>query len=148
EFWLEDGDYVAQAGRTFKGRKEIEAALEKQFAASKGGKLHITPTELRIVNGDLAIEDGVTEIVYPNDPPTATRFTAIHVKKDGKWYLASVRDAILVPPSNHEKLSELAWLEGNWTDEADKGEVAKASYSWAENGNFLVSSFATTVKDV
>lgn len=149
DFWTEDGDYVDQAGHALKGRKAIAAAFEKQFAVAKGAKLHITTTALHVVNGDLAIEDGVTEIVYPNDiPPTAAHYTAIHVKKDGKWQLASVRDAILVPASNHEKLSELAWLEGDWMDEAEKGEQAKASYSWAENDNFLVSNFATTLKDV
>jgi uncharacterized protein (TIGR02246 family) len=147
-FWTEDGDYIDQAGTVLSGRKEIAAAYEKQFAAARGAKLHITTTALR-VKGDMALEDGTTEIVYPGDvPPTGARYTAVHVKKDGQWYLASVRDAILVAPSHHGHLAELAWLAGDWTGEADKGEVAKASYSWAENDNFLVSSFATTLKEV
>jgi uncharacterized protein (TIGR02246 family) len=149
EFWTADGDYVDQAGHTLSGRKAIEAAFEKQFAATKGAKLRIRTAALRFVKPDLAIEDGTTELLYPNDaPPTGARYTAVHVKQDGKWYLASVRDAILVPPSNHEHLEELAWLTGEWVDEAEKGEVAKATYSWAENDNFLVSAFVTTLKDV
>jgi uncharacterized protein (TIGR02246 family) len=149
EFWIADGDYVDQAGHTLSGRKAIQGAFEKQFAAAKGAKLRIFTKSLRVVNGDLAIEDGLTELVYPNDvPPTTARYTAVHVKKDGQWHLASVRDAAYVPPSNHEHLEELAWLAGDWVSEAEKGEGARASYSWAENDNFLVSSFATTLKDV
>jgi uncharacterized protein (TIGR02246 family) len=148
-FWTEDGDYVDQAGHALSGRKAIQEAFEKQFAVAKGAKLRIDATSLRFVKPDLAIEDGTTELDYGNDaPPTSARYTAVHVKQDGHWMLASVRDAILVPPSNHDYLRELDWLAGEWVDEAAKGEVAKASYSWAENDNFLVSSFAVTLKDV
>jgi uncharacterized protein (TIGR02246 family) len=148
-FWTEDGDYVDQAGHTLKGRKAIQEAFEQEFAAAKGAKLHIDSTSLRFVKPDLAIEDGTTEVEYGNDtPPTSARYTAVHVKQGGQWYLASVRDAILVPPSSHDYLRDLGWLEGEWTDEAQKGELAKASFSWAENDNFLVSTFAVTLKDV
>ncbi|HKI35113.1 MAG TPA: SgcJ/EcaC family oxidoreductase [Gemmataceae bacterium] len=148
-FWTPDGDYVDQAGTTLSGRKAIQGAFEKQFAAAKGAKLRIATKSLRFVKGDLAIEDGTTEILYPNDiPPTGARYTALHVKQDGKWYLASVRDAVYVPPSNHDKLRELEWLAGEWVNAAEKGEAAKATYSWAENDNFLVSSFVAAFKDV
>jgi hypothetical protein len=39
-------------------------------------------------------------------------------------------------------------LTGDWVDESEKGEVGSVSYSWAENDNFLVASFVTTLKDV
>jgi uncharacterized protein (TIGR02246 family) len=148
-FWTADGDYVDQAGHALHGRQAIQEAFEKQFAVAKGAKVRIDTISLRFLKPDFAIEDGTTELVYANDiPPTAARYTAIHVKQDGQWYLASVRDAILVPPSNHEHLRELEWLAGEWVDEAEKGEMAKVTYSWAENDNFLVSSFVTTLKDV
>jgi hypothetical protein len=62
--------------------------------------------------------------------------------------LQSVHDAVADPPSNAEHLEDLEWLIGYWTGEAKKGESATASYDWAENQNFIVSSFATTVDDV
>ena len=149
EFWTADGDYVDAAGHTFKGHKDIQAAFEKQFEAGKGGKLHINTKSLRVIKDDLAIEDGTTEVTYPGDaPPTAARYTAIHIKQGGQWLLASVRDAAYEPPSHHEELSGLDWLEGDWADEAEKGETAKASYTWAENDNFLVCSSVATLKDV
>jgi uncharacterized protein (TIGR02246 family) len=148
-FWAPDGDYVDKARTTFKGRKAIEAAFQKQFAVARGGKLRIHTTSLRFVTPDCAVEDGTTEVAYPDDaPPIATRYTAIHVKKEGQWLLASVRDAVAVPPSNHEHLQDLDWLTGHWEDEVQKGEVGRISYSWAENDNFLVGTFTTTLKDV
>jgi uncharacterized protein (TIGR02246 family) len=149
EFWTTDGDYVDQAGHNLSGRKAIQEAFEQQFATAKGAKLKIMPASTRFVKPDLAIEDGTTELYYgPDTPPTGARYTAVHVKQDGQWYLASVRDAILVPPSNHDNLRDLDFLAGDWVDEAEKGESARASFSWAENDNFLVSHFAVTLKDV
>src|SRR4029077_7619432 len=101
-FWTMDSDYTDQTGHTLKGRDAIEGAFKKQFAATKGAKLRITATSLRFLKDDIAIEDGTTELVYGNDaPPTTARYTAIHVKQDGNWYLASVREAVYVAPSNH-----------------------------------------------
>ena len=37
---------------------------------------------------------------------------------------------------------------GDWKGEADKGESGTASYSWAENQNFIVSEFATTLNGI
>src|SRR5262249_15428146 len=147
-FWAPDGDYEDQAGTLLKGRQAIEAAFARQFAASKGGKLRIDPTALRFIKPDLAIEDGTTAVVYPDAPPIASRYTAVLVKQDGQWYLASVRDAVAVPPSNHAQLRDLDWLTGEWVDESEKGEVGRVSYAWAENDNFLVATFATTLKGV
>src|SRR5262249_37453224 len=45
-FFTSDADYVDQAGNTLSGRKAIEAAFEKQFAARKDGRLRIDTTAL------------------------------------------------------------------------------------------------------
>jgi uncharacterized protein (TIGR02246 family) len=149
EFWTADADYVDQAGRTVKGKKNIEKNYEKLFAERKGAKLFINVTSRRFLKPDLAIEDGITEVL-PADggPPTNARYTAVHIKQDGQWLLASVRESVPQPPSNFEHLEALEWLVGDWEDEAEKGASAKFSYSWAENKNFLVASFATTLNNV
>ena len=67
------------------------------------------------------------------------------MKKDGEWFLQSVRDSVPHPRSNAAHLEPLEWLIGEWAGEATKGESATASYDWAENQNFIVSSFATTL---
>ena len=145
-FWTPDATYVDQAGREYKGRTAIERLYEKAFAANKGAKLAIHVTSTRHLAPDVVIDDGITQVTPANgDPGITTRFSAVLVKKDGVWYLQSVRDAVAHPPSNAEHLEGLEWLIGEWTGEAEKGESATASYDWEENQNFIVSSFATTV---
>jgi uncharacterized protein (TIGR02246 family) len=145
-FWTPDATYVDQVGHEYKGRAAIEKLYEKVFAARKGAKLAIHVTSFKRLSPDVTIEDGVTEVT-PADggPGTAARFTAILVKKDGEWFLQSVRDSVPHPPSNARHLEDLEWLIGEWAGEATKGESATASYEWAENQNFIVSSFATTL---
>src|SRR5262249_18463544 len=106
-------------------------------------------TSARMVGTDVALEDGITEVT-PADggPPTVARFSAVLGRKDGGWYFESVHDSIARPPSNVEHFEDLQWLIGDWVGEADKGESSTASYSWAENQNFIVSSFATTLNGI
>lgn len=148
-FWTEDADYVDQIGRQYKGRAAIEKMYEKLFAGKKGMKLNIIVTSARMVGTDVALEDGITEVTPAGGGlPSAARFSAVLVKKEGSWYFESVRDSVPHPPSNAEHFEDLEWLLGEWTGEAEKGESARASYAWAENRNFIVSSFATTVDGV
>ena len=148
-FWTPDGSYVDQSGREYKGRAALEKLYEKVFAAGKGAKLTIHVTSIKLLAPDVGVEEGITE-VKPADggPGTAARFSAVLVKKDGEWYFESVRDSLARPPSNAKHFDDLEWLIGNWTGESTKGESARASYAWAENQNFIVSSFATTLDGV
>ncbi|MCI0457123.1 MAG: SgcJ/EcaC family oxidoreductase [Gemmataceae bacterium] len=148
-FWTPDGDYLDQDGRRLKGRKAIEEAMRGFFAENKGAKLRINIDSVRLVTPDLAIEDGTTDVI-PADgtPPSRTRYTIVHVKQSGQWLLASVREAPFVVPTHSEHLRELEWLIGGWADEEEKGEVAHALFSWTSNGNFILSSFSTSVKGI
>ncbi len=148
-FWTPDGDYVDQAGHALRGRKAIESAFRKQFANAPGAKLRVHPTAFRLVKPDLAIEDGITEVFLAGGGlPAVTRYTSVHIKQDGQWYLASVRDSVALPPSHYEHLHALEWLVGHWADETTKGDVARVSYGWAEGRHFLLGRLTTTVKDV
>jgi uncharacterized protein (TIGR02246 family) len=148
-FWTEDATYVDQVGHEFKGRAAIEKQYEKVFAARKGAKLAIHVTGSKMVTPDVMLNDGVTEVTpAQGGPGTTARFSAVLVKKDGQWYLQSVRDAVAAPPSNGDHLEDIEWLIGEWTGESDKGDSGNASYTWAENDNFIVSEFATTLNGI
>jgi uncharacterized protein (TIGR02246 family) len=148
-FWTEDGEYINLAGTQLKGRAAIEESFKKIFAEEKGAKLQINTTAIRFVTPDLAIEDGTTTAAMPgNGPPMVAKYMIVHVKKDGDWYLASVRDSEAQAPSNFEHLRDLAWLIGEWVDEDSKGAVASVSYEFTENRNFIVSNLVAAIKDV
>jgi uncharacterized protein (TIGR02246 family) len=148
-FWTPEGDLVDEDGRQIKGRAAIQKLYEKVFAGHKGAKLTVTVISARLVTPDVALEDGITEVAPPDGgPPATSRFSAVLVKKDGEWYFESVRESAAHPPSNAEHFEDIDWLIGDWTSDAVKGESAKATYAWAENQNFIVCSFATTLNDV
>jgi uncharacterized protein (TIGR02246 family) len=145
-FWTEDAKYVDQVGREHKGRAAIEKLFTQTFAARKDAKLAIQVTSVKQLTPDVVLEDGFTEVTpAAGGAGTTAAFSAVLVKKDGEWFVQSIRDAIAQPPSNAEHFEGLEWLIGDWTGEAEKGESGRASYDWAENGNFIVSSFATTL---
>jgi uncharacterized protein (TIGR02246 family) len=148
-FWTPDGDYTDETGKHLKGREAIEKAFVEMFAENKGLKLRINSDSLRFVTAEVAIEDGTTEVIPPDGgPPSRARYTIVHAKKDGKWLIASVRDAPHAPPTNYENLRGLEWAIGDWADDTDKGEVARVSFTWADNQNFIISTFTTTIKSV
>jgi uncharacterized protein (TIGR02246 family) len=148
-FWTPDATYIDQVGSEYKGRPAIEQLYEKVFAARKGAKLTILVTSAKQVSPDVTLEDGITEVTpAEGGPATAARFSAVLVKKDGDWYLQSVHDSVALPPSNAEHLEDLEWMIGEWTGDAEKGESGTATYEWAENQHFIISSFATTVDGV
>jgi uncharacterized protein (TIGR02246 family) len=148
-FWMPDAVYIDQVGNETKGRAAIEKLYEKVFAARKGAKLNIHVISIRQVTPEVGIEEGINEVT-PADggPSTAARFSAVFVKKDGEWYLENVQESVVHPPSNAKHFADIEWLLGDWTGEVEKGESMKASYAWAENRNFIVSPFATTLNGI
>jgi uncharacterized protein (TIGR02246 family) len=148
-FWTKDGDYTDQTGKTMKGRDAIEKAFTEFFAENKGLKLRIDVDGLKFVTPEVALEDGVTSVIPPDGgPPSRARYTIIHVKKDGKWQLSSVRDAPFAPPTNQEHFRGLEWLIGDWAAESDKGETARVSFTYTDDQNFMNSTFTTTFKNI
>ncbi len=148
-FWTPDGDYTDQVGQRYKGRAALEKLYAKVFAERKGAKLTIHVGSIRMLTPDVAIEEGITEVTPGGGGlSSSAAFTAVVVKYNGEWHFASVQDTIARPPSNAERFEDLEWLIGEWTGEETKGESARSSYAWAENKNFIVSSFATTLDGV
>lgn len=148
-FWTPDGDYTAQTGRHMQGRAAIEKAFQDLFSEHKGLKLRINSNSLRFVTPEVAIEDGSTEVAGPDGgPPSQARYTIVHVKKDGSWYLSSVRDSVFVPPTNYEHLRQMEWLIGEWADSVEGAEVGRMAFSWSENQGFIVNTYSTTAKNV
>jgi uncharacterized protein (TIGR02246 family) len=148
-FWTPDATYIDPDGREYKGREAIQRMYEKVFADNKGAKLAIHVTAIKQLTPDVVLQDGITEVTLAGSSlPIAARYSAVLLKKDGEWYVQSIREAEPQPPSNAEHLEEIEWLIGEWTGEDGKGESASATYDWAENNNFIVSTFATTLDGI
>ncbi len=145
-FWTPDGDFVDLAGRVIKGRAAIEADFAHLFKENDGLTVRIEVASIKFPAADIAVEDGTTSVMSADGtPPNRARYTNIHVKKDGKWMIASVREAPYVPPSNREKLMGLEWTIGEWVDQATDGHVAHVVFEWTPDSNFIVSARAVRV---
>jgi uncharacterized protein (TIGR02246 family) len=143
--WTPDGDYTTQTGKEIKGRAALEKAFQGFFADNPGMKLLVESASLRFITPDVAIEDGTTSVFAPDGgPPSRARYSIVHVKKDGRWYLSSVRDSVYTPPGNFERLRGLEWAVGDWAQDAYKGEAERLSVTWGEGQNFLIANFSTT----
>lgn len=147
-FWTPNGDYTDQNGRNIKGRQAIEATFKELFDENQGLKLRININSIRFLTPTVAIEDGSTEVLPANGPPSRARYTVVHVKKDGQWLFESVRDAIYVSPTHYDNLRGLEWTIGDWATQAETGEGAHLSFAWAPHQNFLINTFTTTFKNV
>jgi uncharacterized protein (TIGR02246 family) len=147
--WTPDGDYVDQNGKTIKGRQAIEEAFQAFFKEHKGMKLRIDITSLRFASPEMAIEDGISQVIPPDGaPPSAARYTNVHVKKGTQWLLSGVRVAPYVPPSNFDQLRALEGIIGDWASDAGKGEVSRVSFAWGPGQNYIDSTHTVAFKDV
>jgi uncharacterized protein (TIGR02246 family) len=72
----------------------IENAFKDVIAENRRLELRIDVNSIRFLARDIAVEDGTTTIIPPdNAPPSQARYTNVHVKKNGQWVLQSVREA-------------------------------------------------------
>ena len=144
ELFTEDAEYVDEHGEVYQGRKKISELLTSVFTDQANFQLDVTIDSIRFISPGVAVEDGTTTIMDTDGLPThSVRYTAIHVKTDGKWQTASTRDNASVPePASLEE--QFDWLLGDWVDEADDS-VVEFHCSPTLNGKFLSRDFTMKI---
>jgi uncharacterized protein (TIGR02246 family) len=144
-FFAEDAEYTSDEGRTFTGRAAIEESIRAAFLANKGSKLAINVDSVRVLGPEAVLEKGSTSVTSKSGESSGALYTAIHVKKDGKWKISTLVETPLPDSTPHDHLSELDWLVGEW-EEADKNNdlTVHSQFVWARGGNFLTRN--VTVK--
>jgi uncharacterized protein (TIGR02246 family) len=145
--WTADGDFVDTTGRLLRGRAAIEKDLAALFAESGALTIDITPESYRFLSPDVAIETGLARVTRAADgSATACRYTVVHVKRDGKWLMSSVRESPHEPPTNYEHLRDLEWLIGKWEAKAN-GAMLEQTCEWTANKNFITRSYTARAAD-
>lgn len=149
DLWADDAVYLNRdTGDPIEGRAAIGNMFQDMFDSGEASTLSVTIQSIRLITPDVAIEDGTAEIQPAEGEPTSSTYTAIHVKKDGAWYINSVRETDMpaAPPKEPAELDQLAWLIGQWVDDAEDATV-RTSWQWAKNQHFLTSNFNVSVGD-
>jgi uncharacterized protein (TIGR02246 family) len=141
--FTEDAESTEPQGERFRGRDLIERRFAETFAASPGVKIAIEAASIRFLSPDVAMEEGQTVITPAREGRLVRPYTALLVKRDGRWLLSSIREEADPLVSPHDRLRDLEWLVGDWVDSAPESEV-RVHCQWSDDGNFLIRSF--TVK--
>ena len=141
-----EAEYVDEAGNVIDGREDIEASLVKFFAEHPNCRLEMNTETIRFIGPGVAVEDGNTHMICAEASISVdSRYTTLHVKTNGKWLAASVRNHAPQDRREHQAhVQQLNWLIGDWVDEGDDAVVHFGCES-ADNGNFLVRSFTIHV---
>jgi hypothetical protein len=119
--------------------------MRAAFAKNSGARLAIALDSVRLLAPDVLLERGSTTVTAKDGETNGALYTAIYVKKDGKWKISQLVETPQPDLTGHDHLSELGWLVGDWED-ADKGDnlTVRSQYVWARGGNFLTRN--VTVK--
>lgn len=145
--WTADGDYNDESGKRFAGRSEIEQNYARFFAENPGARLRIVIDSLRLLSDTAAIEDGRTILESPAQGVPATgKYTAVHVKVDGKWLMSTVRDSRMESPSAYRNIADLEWLIGVWAAE-EHGQKSESVCRWIANKSFVERKYSVTHAD-
>jgi uncharacterized protein (TIGR02246 family) len=138
-----DAELVDERSRTFKGRDEIEREFATIFADQAGATVAIDIAAVKFISPDVAIETGLargqskTESAGPG-----VKYTAVHVKRDGKWLLSNVNESRATAAVGDQRLAGLKWLVGDWQADLGDGKTYKLSCEWLPGENFLSRKFS------
>jgi len=146
-FWTETGDYTDDSGRTITGRDAIAREYADFFKANPGVKIRLAIDSLKLLSSTVAIEDGRAFLdPLPAGEFVCSKYTAIHVKADGKWLMSTVRDSRVELPSAYKNLADLEWFVGTWTAE-EHGVKTVSRCRWIGNKSFLERRYTVTQPD-
>lgn len=153
--WSPEAVYTdPETGEELVGRDAIEKEFADTFADLKDAKLEVTATSIQFFSPNVAVENGIARITRPDQEPDESAYTALFVKRDGKWLLDRVSEEQAPapaeppapPPSNYEHLKELEWMIGSWVDvDQDDNATIHTDCNWTKNKNFMTRSFAVVV---
>ena len=144
--WTPDGTAADDTGTIFKGRKAIEGQYAQLFKEHPDARMEVAVESVEFPTPAMAIEDGVARVESQSGgPPQLSHYTAVHIKQDGKWLMAAVRESSTELPSNYARVEGLGWLVGTWTAERD-GTTVHTTIRWIANKSFLEREY-TVRKD-
>jgi len=139
--WTADGDFIDEMGAVTQGQAAIEKKYADFFAAHPGAKMTIAIDSLRALGPDTIVEDGHATVSSAKDAPaTSSRYAVIHVRRDNKWLMASVRDLPATPSTLSETRADLEFLVGKWTAEHE-GTHVDIECHWIADKAFLEATY-------
>jgi uncharacterized protein (TIGR02246 family) len=143
--FLPTADLVDEKGVIHSGRDELVQLFSEFFEKFPGAQMELELHSVRVITPELATGDLVRTITSPKGNHRAiSRSAMTYALHDGAWLIATGRD---VPAdaelSPHQQLEPLAWLIGDWVDEAAESLV-KIRTRWSDDGNYILMNYEVT----
>ncbi len=142
EFWSPEAVYLNRiTGEEVVGRDAITEQFTTMFKDTPDVKLTAETESVQFVSPNVAVEHGNSTVAVGKDPAEEVPYSAVYVKRDGKWLLDRVTDeAKEEKPSHYDELKVLDWMVGHWVDKDDHIDI-QTDCNWSKNKNFLIRSF-------
>lgn len=127
------------------GRAAIAEQFADLFKSQPETRLELNVASIQFVSPSVAVEHGTAKLLSPKAEPEEIEYSAVFVKREGRWLLDRVTDeAKEVVISHYEQLKPLEWMIGRWVDKDDTVDI-KTECNWTKNQNFLTRSFTVAV---
>lgn len=147
ELFALKAEFTDEDGNLIKGRQAIEQDFAAMFTKFPKCKIEVDIDSIRILTPNVAIEEGVVRgRPIPGEAANISSYVVIHVKVDGRWQIASVKDfdASAQDLTPNEHLQQLAWMVGNWLEESPDSSI-KSTCRWDESQNYLLHDFVLQI---
>jgi len=144
--WSPEAVYIGRVnGKSVTGREAIGKEFATLFDEQKDAKLDVAVESIDFVSPSVALEQGVATLIFSEGEPASTSYSAVHVKREGKWLIDRVsEEAIRITPAHYEQLKDLGWMIGQWVDQAGE-DIVTTECHWSRNNNFIIRSFTVSV---
>jgi uncharacterized protein (TIGR02246 family) len=140
-----DGMIADEDGKVTRDRAAIEKVFAGIFKEHPNTRIEDTIESIRFVGPAEAVEDGITTVVHDKETPAEkNRYRAVHVKREGKWQMASAVDLPEDAWTGADQLNQLAGLIGDWVDE-NPDALVLTSYRWTDNRRFILGQFTVQI---
>lgn len=148
DHWAPDAVYLNRStGEEVVGRAAIADQFRTLLEEQPDVQLEVSVDAVQFISPSVAVERGRTKLLSPHSEPEEIEYTAVNVKRDGKWLLDRVTDKeIEIVPTHYDQLKVLEWMVGEWTGTADNTEIG-LECNWTKNRNFLTRAFKISRDD-
>jgi len=148
DHWSPDAVYLNRStGERVVGRTAIAEQFTALFKEQPALKLEVNVASVQFVSPNVAVEHGTARMLAPNAAPEEFEYSAVDVKRDGRWLLDRVTDKSKeTAPSHYEQLKLLEWMVGEWTTDAENAQV-ELDCNWTKNQNFLTRAFKISIDE-
>jgi uncharacterized protein (TIGR02246 family) len=137
KFFTADAEWRDEAGGILSGRADIEKAMAEAMVADKGRKLDFDIENIRRISPDVLSAKGSTTVTFPDASESTKGFTALVVRREGKWLISDYSESAVAPAATvEESLKTLDWLVGTWEEKSEK-QIARCTVEWSFGKRFL-----------